>query len=145
MAHRHLRIFAYLTIASVGLRREPPSACDSSSGSESGDSLDSVATTAYPDARYGAATAGAAAAQPQAEQLPPRQASAACLQPVPRHQQDAQPMDACKTEAYGDLFTPSSFASRREPLAGNMRYRKIKDINRCAPLVARPTHNVTSI
>lgn len=40
-------------------------------------------------------------------------------------------MDACKAEAYGDLFTPSSFASRREPLAGNMRYRKIKDINRC--------------
>lgn len=40
------------------------------------------------------------------------------------------------------LFTASSFASRREPLSGNMRYRKIKDINRCVflPLLCSPKH-----
>lgn len=114
----------------------PPSASDCSSCSDT-ESLDSAGTT-WIDTRYGAGAAPAPQEQQAAPAWPPRRPQQQQPQPSSASESSAaQPSRQPGCSAYAEdgsgLFTPSSFASRREPLSGNLRYRKIKDINRCAP------------
>ncbi len=122
--------------------RSSPSACDSSgdSSSDSGsDSADSVAT-AFPRQHHHQKGAAPQPAEPATALLysrqQPRQEQSFQQQPLQQQQQQPQsPPDLSslcfEARDTSSLLTNASFACRCEPLTGNMRYRKIKDINRC--------------
>lgn len=118
--------------------RSSPSACDSSgdSSSDSGsESAGSVATD-FPWQHHHQNGAAPQPAEPATALLYSRQ--------QPRQEQTFQQQQQQQPQSPPDLsslcfeardtsslLTNASFACRREPLTGNMRYRKIKDINRC--------------